>query len=158
MSIQFFSQNILFLLKKKNIYKKIILSVIQKEKKKVGNIDFIFCNDKFLSSLNKKYLKHNTFTDIITFDYTSPFIAHLHKKKNKEKISSDIFISIPQVKENSKKFKVTFENELNRVMIHGILHLCGYKDKIPGKKKEMKKRENYYLKKINSFFCTGGGT
>ena len=134
MPIQFFSQNTTFSLKKKSAVKKIILAVIQKEKKEAGGISFTFCDDKFLLALNKKFLKHNTLTDIITFQYSS------------QKLSSEIFISIPRIKENAKKFNVSFENELRRVMIHGILHLCGYKDKTTAKKKEMRKKEDYYLK------------
>jgi rRNA maturation RNase YbeY len=136
MSINFFCQNVFFSLKKKSVVKTWILSAIQKEKKKAGEVFFIFCNDKFLLSLNKKFLKHNTFTDIITFQYPS------------EKLSAEIFISIPRVRENAKKFKVSFEDELHRVMIHGILHLCGYKDKTPTHKKKMRKREDFYLKLI----------
>ncbi|MFI5163928.1 MAG: rRNA maturation RNase YbeY [Bacteroidia bacterium] len=133
-TIQFFSQNSSFSLKNKASVKKSVHSVCQKEKKKAGDINFIFCNDKFLLSLNKKFLKHNTLTDIITFQYPSG-----------KPLSGEIFISIPRVKENAKKFEVSFENELHRVMIHGILHLCGYKDKTSGKKKEMRKKEDHYL-------------
>src|ERR1035437_745173 len=132
--IHFFLQDISFSLKKKEAVKAWVLSAIRKEKKKAGNINFIFCSDKFLLALNKKFLKHNTLTDIITFQYPSA------------KLSSEIFISIPRVKENAKFFEVSFENELHRVMIHGILHLCGYTDKTPGKKKQMRKREDLYLK------------
>jgi len=132
-SIEFISKNIFFSLKNKAFAKKKILSIIRKEKKKAGDITFTFCNDAFLLALNKKFLKHNTLTDIITFQYPS------------RELSSEIFISIPRVKENAKKFNTSFENELHRIMIHGILHLCGYKDKTPGKKKEMRKKEDYYL-------------
>jgi rRNA maturation RNase YbeY len=137
MHINFCCQNISFSLKKKSAVKDWILSAIRKEKNKAGEISFIFCNDKFLLSLNKKFLKHNTLTDIITFQYPS------------EQLSAEIFISIPRVKENSKTFKVGFENELHRVMIHGVLHLCGYKDKTPAHKKEMRKREEFYLKLLD---------
>ena len=133
-SIEFFSNGISFSLKNKASVKKNILSLIQKEKKEVGDISFTFCDDKLLLAQNKKFLKHNTLTDIITFQYSS------------KKLSGEIFISIPRIKENAKKFNVTFENELQRVMIHGILHLCGYKDKTAAKKKEMRKKEDYYLK------------
>ena len=133
MAIQFFSQTISFTLKKKSVIKKTILSVIKKERKKAGDINFIFCNDAFLHALNKKFLTHNTLTDIITFQYPL------------EKLSGEIFISIPRVKENAKKFKTSFDNELHRVIIHGILHLCGYKDKKTSEKKQMRAREDYYL-------------
>ena len=142
MSILFTSQNIRFSFKKKSFAKKLILSVIKKEKKQAGNISFTFCNDKFLLTLNKKFLQHNTLTDIITFDYSS-------LGSRSSSLSAEIFISIPRVKENAKKFNAAFENELNRVMIHGILHLCGYGDKTKAAKKEMRKREDYYLTRIN---------
>jgi probable rRNA maturation factor len=87
-----------------------------------------------LLEINVKHLKHNTLTDIITFDYT----------ENK-KINSDIFISVDRVTENAKKFKVDFETELNRVMIHGILHLCGYKDKTKTDAELMRKKENWAI-------------
>ncbi len=134
MPVLFFFHNISFSLRKKISVKKIILSVIRKEKKKAGDINFIFCDDKFLLSLNKKHLKHNTLTDILTFQYSS------------EKLSGEIFTSIPRVKQNAKKFKVSFDNELYRVMIHGVLHLCGYKDKSALQKKIMRQKEDYYLK------------
>lgn len=133
MPIQFVSQDISFSLKKKSAVKKLILFIIKKEKKEAGEIIFNFCSDKYLLEINKKFLKHNTLTDIVTFQYPS---------KN---ISSEIFISIPRVKENSKNFDTPFEDELHRVMIHGVLHLCGYKDKTGKQKKEIRKKENYYL-------------
>ena len=133
MLIRFFSQNIQFSLTKKSAVKKLIFALFRKEKKKTGEINFIFCNDRFLYSLNKKFLKHNTLTDIITFQYP------------KKTLSAEIYISIPRVRENAKKFKVGFENELSRVMIHGALHLCGYKDKTAKQKKEIRKKEDYYL-------------
>lgn len=118
---------------------KLILAVIRKEKKKAGDISYTFCSDAFLVALNKKFLKHNTLTDIITFDYSS-------LAPRPSSFSAEIFISIPRVKENAEKFNVSFQNELYRVMIHGILHLCGYKDKTAATKKEMRKREDLYLK------------
>lgn len=138
MAVQFISQGISFSLKKKNPVKRWILSVIRKEKKKAGTINYIFCDDGFLLSLNKKFLNHATFTDIITFQYPS------------EKLSGELFISIPRVRENAKKFQIEFENELNRVLIHGILHLCGYKDKKAADKKQMRKKEDDYLKSAPS--------
>lgn len=135
MSISFFSKGITFSLKNKSRTKKIVLSVIREEKKKAGDISFTFCNDKFLLALNKKFLKHNTLTDIITFQYPA------------DKLTGEIFISIPRLKENARKFNVSIENELHRIMIHGILHLCGYKDKKVNEKKKIRKKEDYYLKK-----------
>jgi len=134
MPVQFFFQNSRFSFGQKSSIKKTIFAVIRNEKRKAGKINFIFCNDAFLLSLNKKFLKHNTLTDIITFQYPSI------------NLSAEIFISIPRIKENSKKLKISFEDELHRVMIHGILHLCGYKDKTSQEKKEMRKKEDFYLK------------
>lgn len=134
MPVQFQSQHSGFSLRGKAAVSKWILSAIRKEKKKAGEISFTFCSDAYLLALNKKFLKHNTLTDIITFQYPD------------KALSSEIFISIPRVKENARKFKVPFENELHRVMIHGVLHLCGYKDKTTSLKKKMRAREDYYLK------------
>ena len=148
MHITLSSQNISFSLKKKNVVKKLLLFLIRKEKKKPGNISFTFCNDAFLLALNKKFLKHNTLTDIITFPGFPPSPL-LGVRGMRGEVSGEIFISIPRVKENAKKFGVTFENELHRVLIHGALHLCGYKDKDPLQKNKMRSKEDHYLKHIN---------
>src|SRR5690349_14704837 len=113
MPVQFLSQHRSFSLRKKAAVQRLLLAVIKKENKKAGDISFTFCSDSFLLALNKKFLRHHTLTDIITFQYPE------------KKLSAEIFISIPRVKENAKKFNVSFENELHRVMIHGVLHLCG---------------------------------
>ncbi|MBJ2174130.1 rRNA maturation RNase YbeY [Aureibaculum sp. A20] len=107
---------------------------IKDENYKEDAINYIFCDDIYLLELNVKHLEHNTLTDIITFDY------NLGKL-----ISSDIFISVDRVLENSVKYAVNFDDELNRVMIHGILHLCGYKDKTKEEKLLMREKEDYYL-------------
>jgi rRNA maturation RNase YbeY len=149
--IQFSTQSVSFSLKKKSAVSKLLLSVIKKEKKKAGEISFTFCNDPFLLALNKKFLKHDTLTDIVTFQYpTSPPSPLLKERGARGEVSADIFISIPRVKENAKKFNVSFENELHRVMIHGILHLCGYSDKKVAGKKEMRKKEDYYLSSVQA--------
>ncbi len=109
-------------------------SCITKELKKEGEIQYIFCDDQYLVEKNVKYLNHNTLTDIISFDYTVGTI-----------LSGDIFISIERVKENAKEFNEEFLTELCRVMIHGILHFCGYKDKTEHEKEIMRKKEDYYL-------------
>jgi rRNA maturation RNase YbeY len=111
-----------------------ITTAIQKENHKLEEISYIFCNDEYLLEKNIKYLKHNTLTDIISFDYSVGKI-----------ISGDIFISIERVKENAKKFQVDFINELHRVIIHGILHYCGYNDKDNDSKNIMRSKEDYYL-------------
>lgn len=109
-------------------------SVIQAEGKDVGEVVFIFCNDDYLHDLNVRYLSHDTLTDVISFDYTSGNI-----------ISGDIYISVERVRDNSQDFDVDFSNELNRVMVHGILHFCGYKDKSDLESENMRVKENLYL-------------
>ena len=100
----------------------------------LGEICIIFCNDEYLKKINVKHLKHDYYTDIITFDYS---------KDNK--ISGDLFISIDRVKENAKTNNVEFMNELCRVIIHGVLHLCGFNDKTTEEKKEIRQKENFFL-------------
>lgn len=133
--ISFQNQSISFKLKEKTRLKAWIKTVTEKEKHRLGDINYIFCSDDELLEINIQHLNHTTYTDIITFDYTEG-----------NKISSDIFISIDRVEENAKKFKVSFEEELHRVMIHGILHLCGYKDKSKADAELMRKKENASLK------------
>ena len=135
MPISFNNQSIPFKLKEKAKLKLWIKSITEKEKHVIGTINYVFCNDNELLEINVKHLNHNTFTDIITFDYTEG-----------TKINSDIFISVERVSENAKKFQVPFEEELHRVMIHGILHLCGYKDKTKLDSDLMRKKENISLK------------
>ncbi|MDF2450354.1 MAG: rRNA maturation factor [Bacteroidota bacterium] len=135
--ISFQNLSIDFKLKEKTKLKQWIKAVTEKEKHILGNITYIFCTDDELLDINVKHLNHKTFTDIITFDYTE-----------NRKINSDIFISIDRVLENSKKFQVSFEEELHRVMIHGILHLCGYKDKTKSEAELMRRKENLALKAL----------
>jgi len=115
------------------IQKWIVLS-IDNEKKSVGEINYIFCSDNYLLGINKEFLKHDYFTDIITFDYSEEKI-----------ISGDIFISIDRVKENAEKYKNSLEKEFLRVLIHGVLHLLEYDDKKVDDKKVMTKREDFYI-------------
>ncbi|EFK96884.1 conserved hypothetical protein [sediment metagenome] len=139
--ISFNSAEISFNLKNKKALKFWIKSVVQEKNRKTGDISFVFCTDDYLLEINKQYLNHDTLTDIITFDYS--------KENPQQAISGDIFISIERVKENAKKFNKTFENELNRVMIHGVLHLLGYGDKTPKDKVEMTRQEDLCLKLLN---------
>ena len=119
-----------------NQNKKWLNQVISNEAKEEGDITYIFCNDDYLLEKNIRFLNHNTLTDVITFDYCEG-----------NSVSGDIFISIERVKENSEVFKVDFLTELNRVMVHGLLHLLGYKDKTEKESNLMRKKENYYLSK-----------
>ena len=135
--IYFHTQDIKFSLKKKAFLKKWIISIIGKKKQKTGELNFIFCSDEFLLTINKQYLNHDTYTDIITFDYS--------QKNMQVNISGDIYISIDRVKENALKYSKSFEDELHRVLIHGTLHLLGYKDKTKIAKAEMTKQEDLCL-------------
>lgn len=108
--------------------------VIHQENKELGEINYIFCEDNYLLDINIKELKHNTLTDIISFDYTVGEI-----------ISGDIFISTQRVEENAIELGNSFINELHRVIIHGVLHYCGYKDKTDDEKALMRSKEDYYL-------------
>ena len=107
---------------------------ISKENKKVGQLNFIFCSDSYLLEINKKYLNHDFFTDVISFDYTE-----------ENRISGDIYISLDRVKENAKEFGYSIKDELHRIIIHGLLHLLGYSDKTPDLKVIMKDKEDFYL-------------
>ena len=137
MPITFQVEKIKFNLKKKITIKLWIAKVLQLEKKQVGQINFLFTNDEEILKKNIQFLKHNTYTDIITFNYCKDKI-----------INGDIIISIDRVKENAEKFKSDFEEELKRVLIHGVLHLCGYKDKKTADTELMRKKENWALKQI----------
>ena len=108
--------------------------VVATENKKLGEIVFIFCRDAYLLEKNIAFLNHDTLTDVITFDYCT-----------EKKISGDIFISVDRIQENAKIFNVTFLNELDRVMVHGLLHLLGYNDKTKKDSEEMKAKEDFYL-------------
>lgn len=114
-----------------------ITQAILKEGYELGEITIIFCNDPYLHSINLEFLKHDTFTDIITFDYV------LGKQ-----INGEIYISLERVKDNAAEYNVPFSEELNRVIIHGILHLCGYKDKTTLEIETMRRKEEEYLSAI----------
>ncbi|MDR3273687.1 MAG: rRNA maturation RNase YbeY [Flavobacteriaceae bacterium] len=137
--IHYFSQN-KFNLKEKLRRKKWLKSTVENEKTKLGEINYIFCSDEQLLEINKQYLQHDFYTDIITFDY-----------RENDLISGDIFISTDRVKENAEINQVDFEEEMNRVLVHGILHIIGYKDKTDEDSKLMRKKENYYLSNFKTF-------
>ena len=105
----------------------------------IGEINYIFCDDSYLLKLNIEFLQHDTLTDIISFDNTMGKL-----------ISGDIFISVERVSDNAKDFKVSFDDELHRVMIHGVLHYLGFKDKNEEDKKEMRRQENLALERLNN--------
>lgn len=124
-----------FLLATEEQISKWIIDTISSESYKLEEINYIFCDDEYLHKLNVEFLKHDTLTDIISFDYSVGKI-----------IQGDIFISVERVADNAKDFGVPFEAELHRVIIHGVLHYCGYKDKTDADALLMRSKENYYLK------------
>ena len=123
-----------YLIKRKKL-KDYLFLIFNQEKKLIENVDIIFCSDSYLLKLNRKFLNHDYYTDTLTF----PIYKIL------QKISGEIYISVDRVKENSKSFSTSYQNELARVIIHGCLHLCGYKEKKREEKKKMAEREKFYL-------------
>lgn len=136
--MNFFSKEISFKPKNSLKLKSWIKDVAKEEGYQVGTLNYVFCNDDYILETNRQYLQHDYFTDIITFDYTE-----------RRKISGDLVVSIDTVKSNSEKLGVTFNSELCRVIIHGVLHLCGYKDKTDKEEVVMRQKEDYYLAKFN---------
>ena len=124
-----------FILDQEEHFASWIETIILSENKTLGEISYIFCNDEYLHNINMQYLYHDTLTDIISFDYTEGDV-----------ISGDIFVSIERVKDNAIDFKVTFEEELKRVLAHGVLHYCGYKDKTDADATLMRTKENEKIK------------
>ena len=135
MAIHFFTEDVSFSLNKEDSTINWINKVLEKEGHKAENINYIFCSDTHLLELNQQYLNHDTLTDIITFDNSD----------EKENLEADIFISIDRVKENASVLKKEFSNELDRVIIHGLLHLLGLKDKTEAEKQEMREKEDACL-------------
>jgi len=113
-------------------------AVLEEEKKTLQSIRFIFCQDEYLHHINVEYLNHDTLTDVITFPYSD----------NEEVINGEIYISVDRIEENASKYKVSSKQELHRVMVHGVLHLCGYNDTEEISKKKMSELEDYYLNKL----------
>ena len=138
-SVSFQSEDVEFELAKPDILTEWIQSIIEREGCTLHQASYIFCSDEYLYNLNQEYLNHDTYTDIITFPYTEPPL-----------IEGDVFISIDRVKDNARQFGVPFEQELHRVMIHGILHLCGYPDKSPEEKAHMREKEEEALKLLQA--------
>ena len=135
MSISYYSEDVAIPKFSKRDITKWVKNVITIEGKKTGDISIIFCSDEYLLDVNKRYLEHDYYTDIITFDYVEYLV-----------ISGDIFISVDRITENANTFAVSFSEELYRILIHGILHLLGFKDKEPTEKSIMTENENKYLK------------
>lgn len=139
MSISFYNEDLPLPKLKRRIVGNWLKEVILKEGKRVGDVSFIFCTDEYLLDVNKKFLDHDYYTDVITFDYVEGNI-----------ISGDIFISLDRVSENATGLSISFNDELNRIMVHGILHLLGYKDKSDNEKILMTEREDFFLKLLNA--------
>jgi rRNA maturation RNase YbeY len=135
--INFFKEDIRYRLLNREEIISWISSAVRKEGFKAGAINIILCSDKYLRKMNKEFLQHDYNTDIITFDLT----------EDPSVISGDLFISLERVVENAITFETTDTKELHRVMIHGVLHLCGYSDKSKVKQKEMRSREDFYLER-----------
>ena len=124
-----------FELSNEDEFSKWISAIIESENKKEGEINYIFCDDDYLLEINQQYLDHDTLTDIISFDYSVGNELH-----------GDIFISIERVRENAEEFNVSFDEELKRVMAHGVLHYCGYKDKTESDEQLMRSKEDEKIK------------
>lgn len=135
--ITFFKEGVSFRMNKQEALRKWITLAAKKEGYKIEQLNYIFCSDRYLKKMNVNYLNHNYYTDIITFD----------NSMEKKKIIGDVFISIDTIKYNATEYKTTFENELARVMIHGLLHLVGYSDKSLNDQKKMKSMEDLWLSK-----------
>ncbi len=132
--IHFFQEETRFKLPHPRITSRWIHTVVELEQNSVVAISFIFCSDNYLKKINQEYLAHDTFTDVITFDYSDP-----------TGVQGDIFISVHRVEENALKFQTQFDDELHRVMVHGVLHLLGYSDKTKAAQSLMRKKEDAYL-------------
>jgi len=135
-AINFFQEEVSFQLSHPDILKGWISTIIQNAKQSFDTINFIYCSDNYLLEINKEYLDHDYYTDIITFD---------NKEDDDSALDADIFISIDRVKENATQLNLPFEQELHRVMVHGILHLLGHKDKTEEQKNEMRESEEASL-------------
>ena len=143
-SILFINEKLKFVLKDKRRVRTWISSVVISEKHTVGNLCYVFCSDRHLLEMNKFFLNHDYYTDILSFDYSET----LANKRKKRIVSGDFLISLDRVKDNAKNLNLLFDEELRRVMVHGLLHLLGYSDKSPADKIKMRKKENTYLSKF----------
>ena len=117
-----------------------LINLITNEGKKAGEINYIFCDDEYLLKVNQDFLQHDYYTDVITFDYV----------KGKT-IAGDIFVSLPRILDNASTLSQNFESEFNRVLAHGILHLCGYKDKTEEEQTQMRAKEDFYINQFKNF-------
>lgn len=137
-SINFFFEDVRPFKQKKKPIKKYVKSLILNELYVLGELSVIFCSDRYLLNINKQYLNHDYYTDIVTFNYVEDSV-----------ISGDLFISLDRVRENAETFETKFVVELYRVVFHGVLHLIGYNDKTDAEKMQMRQKEDYYLSEVD---------
>lgn len=136
-SISFFNADVSYVLRSKNGIRLWLSDVIKKEGFRIGELSVILCSDEYLFKMNVQYLKHKSYTDIITFD----------QSESKGEVSGELYLSIDRIKDNAKTLNINLIDELHRVIVHGTLHLCGYGDKDPKSKLKMTRKENFYLLK-----------
>ena len=132
--VRYFCEDVKFSFKEKKVNNRWLKLVAGSEVRRLGNISIIFCSDRYILDVNMRYLQHDYFTDIITFDYCEGNV-----------LSGDLFISVDSVRENALHYGATFEEELRRVIVHGLLHLIGYDDRTPAQRQQMRAKEDYYL-------------
>lgn len=142
MAVAFHSESIDFELPHVNLYRQWLRSVAKEEGQLLGELNYIFCDDAYLHTMNVAHLQHDTYTDVITFQY---------HEEGEEFVEGDIFISVERTNENAEKYQVPALTELARVMVHGLLHLLGYKDKTDEQQAEMSKKEDVYLATLPNF-------
>jgi rRNA maturation RNase YbeY len=133
-NLHFHTEDISFQLNDKKAIRRWLNDCAKAENHKINQLNYIFCSDNYLLEINKKYLNHDFYTDVVSFDYSE-----------NDQVSGDIYISYPRVKENARDFSIPIKEELQRVMIHGLLHLLGYADKSTSQKVTMKSKEDFYL-------------
>ena len=139
--IRYFTEDIDFAFKGKSVHNAWLKAVSEEEGRRPGQISVIFCSDPYLLEINRKYLGHDYYTDIITFDYSEG-----------DTISGDLFISVDTVRSNAEYYSADFKDELDRVIVHGVLHLIGYDDHTDEQSAEMRAKENHYLERRPEFF------
>ncbi len=139
--ISYFFEDTKFVFKNRRICNSWLKAVAESEIKRLGAINIIFCSDNYILDVNQRYLQHDYFTDIITFDYCEG-----------NTLSGDLFISVDSVRENAIFYKTEFKEELDRVIVHGLLHLIGYDDHTPSQQEQMRSKENYYLEVKRQMF------
>ena len=132
--ISYYFEDTDFVFRERNLNGRWLRMVAESEVRRLGNVSIIFCSDNYILYVNQRYLGHDYFTDIITFDYCEG-----------DRLSGDLFISVDSVRENAIEYGTEFKDELNRVIVHGILHLIGYDDHTEDEVKTMREKENYYL-------------